>query len=280
MGPGRGGESRPSCCRAKVGRVGLLGIPGATGPALHLFPAGTARSSDPPSLTTMEFDLATGALRAGVPVGGGRLSGARGSDTPNPPNFICVAALNSNSKKPAGTGQVRDARHGPSKAQGPPEAGAPRKPRVSHLATRHAGGWGDLDSTLALRPCRTSAFRLGVGVWEGVPRPHCHPCPPAWQWQLLRLQQQQLLQRLGCRGEGKGLPGPRQAKVGVSAGRGRSQESLDISPPTRCPQCHAAGAKQHEATPGQAKKLKVKKKKEEKKDKKEKGKEKGKKSPH
>ncbi|XP_015352389.1 immortalization up-regulated protein [Marmota marmota marmota] len=110
--------------------------------------------------------------------------------------FDLATALNSNSKKPAGTGQVRDARHGPSKAQGPPEAGAPRKPR-------HGNG-SSSDSSSSSSSSDSDA-------------------------------------------EGK---------------------------------CHAAGAKQHEATPGQAKKLKVKKKKEEKKDKKEKGKEKGKKSPH
>ncbi|XP_046296214.1 immortalization up-regulated protein [Marmota monax] len=112
--------------------------------------------------------------------------------------FDLATALNSNSKKPAGTGQVRDARHGPSKAQGPPEAGAPRKPRHGN------GSSSDSSSSSSSSSSDSDA-------------------------------------------EGK---------------------------------CHAAGAKQHEATPGQAKKLKVKKKKEEKKDKKEKGKEKGKKSPH
>ncbi|KAG3255964.1 hypothetical protein H1C71_039016 [Ictidomys tridecemlineatus] len=115
--------------------------------------------------------------------------------------FNLATALDSNSKKPAGTGQVRDPWHGPSKAQCPPEAGAPRKPRHGN---------------------------------------------------------------------------------GSSSDSSSSSSSSSSSDSDAEGKCHAAGAKQHEATPGQAKKLKVKKKKEEKKDKKEKKekKEKGNKSPH
>ncbi|KAF7473213.1 Hypothetical predicted protein [Marmota monax] len=107
--------------------------------------------------------------------------------------FDLATALNSNSKKPAGTGQVRDARHGPSKAQGPPEAGAPRKPRhgngsSSDSSSSSSSSSSDSDAEGKVKGCPGQGRpRWGSALGGAGPRTAwTSPLPPAAHSATLR----------------------------------------------------------------------------------------------